>query len=164
MRRFFIVCLVVLLSDFSQAFAAESISPLLPQLQENLLELDNARSELEKASPRARPITKRINFLIKRINLVVTFGFPAKCEKKTSENIIRLKRQLTKLEMKKCKSKNSEIILRNRDLKFTFKCITEDIINDYLPRLQESLENVKSVFLIDENNNDMPDICEGEEL
>lgn len=119
------------------------------QIEEALAGLSRASNELVQASKFARPILSRIDFLIKKIRQALNLNSQAnRCKKTISASIDRLDSLIKKLGGKSC-----SIYVKS-------SCIPDEIINEFLPLLEESTEDLRSTFQIDDDENGIPDICD----
>ena len=67
---------------------------------------------------------------------------PNKCKRGTKQTISGIEKSIVKLENN--------------------KGIPGDILSTYLPPIKDSFQSVKSIFLVDEGIDNVPDICENQ--
>ena len=137
-------------SVLAQEVASEGFNnTLTPRLQESLASLIDTQKEFSQAVPKLGKITKRINYLAKRINLFVVFGTKNKCASGTRTLVNKLESIILRLEKKQC-----------TDTSGTTKCIDSVTFEKFYPNIRQSLYEAKNIVQVDENKNNIADVCE----
>ena len=105
--------------------------------------------EFNQASKYARPSTSRINSLLKKVNR--SLNLPAsQCNKLLKQIITRLDAEIIKIGTRTC------------SMDMTMKgCISPDVTSEFIPRLQESIDEIKTILQTDDDETGIPDICRG---
>lgn len=130
------------------------------QLQQELLDFIQIQNELISSSKEAKPYARRMKYLAKRLNLLVLFTVPEKCKKSSAQLIVNIEKEIAKLENKKCQNESVELMSVTLPLNFSSRCISSEVLNNYLPLLNASFQNIKTISTTDEELNNLPDICE----
>ena len=137
-----IVVFILIKMSFCFALPTYASQELINQLQQGLLQLIQIQDELIDKSKEAKPYARRIKHLARRLNLLVLFALPNKCKRGTKQIISGIEKSIAKLENN--------------------KGIPGDILSTYLPLIKDSFQSVKSIFLVDEGIDNVPDICENQ--
>lgn len=104
--------------------------------------------ELSDASAYARPISRKITALLKRFEAALGFQ-TTRCKSLLESGVARLETEISRLQSKAC----SESV--------TTGCVPPDVVTEFVPKLQESLQEIKTVLDTDDDGNDVPDLCRG---
>ena len=137
-----IVVFILINMSFYFTLPTYASQELINQLQQGLLQLIQIQDELMDKSKEAKPYARRIKYLARRLNLLVLFALPDKCKRGTKQAISGIEKSIVKLENN--------------------KGIPGDILSTYLPLINDSFQSVKSIFLVDEGIDSVPDICENQ--
>ncbi|MBI3591620.1 MAG: hypothetical protein HY094_09635 [Candidatus Melainabacteria bacterium] len=151
-----ILAFVLTVLNLTYILAEGSLPSIVVQLQEALNDLDSLQIDLKQESKEARTIAKRIRFLVGKINGVVLFAQPNNCKKIGLIYISQLEKTILRFDNKRC----NNFSLRKYTVSRANACISGEVIDNFSPKLQESFQKVKSIFQIDENGDNIPDICE----
>ena len=121
---------------------------LSSELDGLLSNLINIQNDLKTTSKFARPVASKLKFLTGLLKSAISKSNLTQC--KQILNTVNLQKDLiiNKLEMKSCSSNKKK------------QCITEDIVNEFTIRLEESFETLDSFIQTDGNNNGITDLCE----
>ena len=157
-----IVVFILIKMSFCFALPTYASQELINQLQQGLLQLIQIQDELIDKSKEAKPYARRIKYLARRLNLLVLFALPNKCKRGTKQAISGIEKSIVKLEHNKCQMQLTGSVLATESLNLSNRCIPGDILSTYLPLINDSFQSVKSIFLVDEGINSVPDICENQ--
>ncbi|GEM_PF-6916788 len=155
-KNFIIVSVLIIFNFFSflQVYASREI---VTQLQQELLNFIQIQDELSNSSKETKPYTRRMKYLAKRLNLLVLFALPEQCKKSSARLIVNIGKEITKLENKQCQMELMSIV---KPLNISSRCISSEVLNNYLPLINDSFQNIKTISIADKELNDLPDICE----
>lgn len=134
-----------------EGFRIDCIPPdflLAEDLEIAIGKFSQALKELSKSSKVSLPITFRMNSLLKKIKNVLRLD-ANKCGDLVNVSLSRIESLFNKLQNKKCPSGHLQ------------KCIEEEVLNQFLPSIQESLDQLKSILNIDDDDTGIPDVCRG---
>ena len=147
MKNCLIILFFVILFQWDLQFAFAD--PLTSQMQETLSELLSTQEEFNKSTAGLQRITRRVNFLTKKINLFLIFGTQSKCIKEIQLSIDELGKIILKLEKKRCPE---SLNVKN--------CISAQMFDNYFPNIRNLFEKADEIFKADENINKINDVCE----
>ena len=137
-------------SVLAQEVASEGFNnTLTPRLQESLASLIDTQKEFSQAVPKLGKVTKRIHYLAARINLFVVFATRHKCASGTKTIVSKLESIILRLEKKQC-----------TDTSGTTKCIDSVTFEKFYPNIRQSFYEAKNIVQVDENKNNITDVCE----
>ena len=125
----------------------EPISGLLHDFEKAIAELNTIQSEIKNASKFTSPVATRINSAIKRL------------QKATKSSELNCKNQL-QVGMQKLESVSPSLEIRSCTEIKTKRCISKNIVDEFISRLAEQKELIKSIAYTDDDGNSIPDICE----
>lgn len=142
----FFILIFVFLQFPLISFAQEFSSSLTNDLKVTLNDLNDIKNNLKERSKLLRSISKEINLIIKKFNRFLE-DKESRCIK-TPDLILRLQAVISKLTKKSCNT------IKSRN------CFPSEIVDEFLPGLEESINEIESLFQADNNENETPDICE----
>ncbi len=139
-----------------------SNTKLITKVQQDLLVLTELQDELALQAKPVKLYTRKIKFLAKRLNLLILFTLPAKCKQSSKSTILRIENTIKKLDNVRCKPSPGTSSGNIKTLSLPPNCLPSSILDNYLPQINVQIQDIKSVFLIDDNANNIPDICDEE--
>lgn len=114
----------------------------------NVSSLSEIQAELS-SSPSTRSFSRIISSVVKQLNNALSKPGTS-CVSLINVSLSRLEKVVNSLSSRSCAAS------RRRN------CIEQDLLDDILARLQEVIDGIREVVSIDENGNEIPDICEGD--
>lgn len=104
--------------------------------------------ELSKESKPSRPFSYRINLFLKKIKNALSLSAD-KCKGIITISMSRIDPLIVRLQNKACTETNTK------------NCIPEEVLNKHISKINESLEELKSILNIDDDESGIPDVCRG---
>lgn len=150
MRKFILASCVFSFLFLSCANASQKIE----QFQDALNDISNLSKELTKDVPEVKGITKRINFFVAKINKSLNKK-PQACESTIKSFLKKINTAIEQLRQKDCALPASE----KEDL-IVVSCAMDERFSGLLPLIEESYLVASSNFVLDDNLNNIPDVCE----
>lgn len=112
-------------------------------------ELNDIQKELSEKSKYVRAFALRIAMLIKKVKAALSLS-SERCAKLISASVSRIDSTIETLESRKCSETN-----------VSKRCIPANVVDEYVPRMRESLEGIKSIYQIDDDESGLADVCRG---
>lgn len=114
--------------------------------QNALNDLISNQLDLFQSSKTSRSTSKKIGSSIKRLQSALN-GSESSCNRRLEPAITACSRSISSFENKGC------------DVSGRSSCISQDIVDEFLPNFEDAIGNIKDIFLVDDDGDGVFDIC-----